>query len=1051
MTCKSGCIAVLGILLISLGAFASAQIAGGTISGVVTDTTGAVVPGAEVTILNQATGVTRRALTNERGFYNAPNLLPGRYDLAITAPGFTNATEKNLLIGVGQEILANIQLQVGAVTETVEIKGESSQMALASSTLSNVVGGETVRDLPINGRDWTLLAALEPGVRTIEAQTAITASGSARANRGWGTQMSIGGSRPQQNNYRLDGISINDYSGGGPGSVLGSVLGVDAIEEFSVVTGNASADYGKTSGGVINAITRSGTNDVHGSAYEFARDSALDARNFFDGPEVPPFTRHQFGLALSGPIRRDRTFLFGDYEGLRQDLTTTQVISVPSRAARNGQLSSGSVNVDPKIAPYLALFPQPNGAERGDLGLFSFEGLTKTTENLLVGRLDHKSSPADNWHATFMRDRSEITAPDIYNFTLVGQISKRTAASVEETHIFGPSVLNVARFGYSGSVSLANRAVGAIDPRAADTSLGFVPGRTVGSVSISGVTRFVGGTESLADSDFHYNSYQIYDDLFYTRNRHSLRFGLAIEQIQSNERAVGQKGGSFDFGSLQAFLTNQPQTFTAPIGEDIPIYLRQTIVGVYARDDLRVRANLTLNLGLRYETATVPREKYGHLGNLARITDTQPKLGSPYFENPTLRNFSPRIGFAWDPWRDSKTAIRGAFGIYDTLPLLYTFELLVVNTAPFAQQGSVSTLPQGSFPTGAFASLTPSSLRYAHVEQEPKRAFVAQWTLNVQRQLGAGIVLQVGYAGQRGWHQPFRSGDANIVLPTATREGLVWPTPRGSGTRLNPNVGQIDSLAWISSNTYRALNVGLSRRRKDLTFGLAYTWAKSTDTSSSSVGANFNNSLQSPLLFSPEVTYGPSDFDKRHNLVVNHVWNLPHPRSVKGAAARLIGGWQFGGVFRASSGLPFSPSIGGDPLGMRNTNPFAFPDRLATPECADPVNPGNPDHYIKTECFVPPQPVTRLGNSGRNTASGPGIANLDLSLVKSNYIGPAERFNLQFRAECFNVLNHPNFAVPDRTTAQVFNQSLAALPNAGRLNSTSTSSRQIQLAVKLIW
>jgi hypothetical protein len=301
-------------------------------------------------------------------------------------------------------------------------------------------------------------------------------------------------------------------------------------------------------------------------------------------------------------------------------------------------------------------------------------------------------------------------------------------------------------------------------------------------------------------------------------------------------------------------------------------------------------------------------------------------------------------------------------------------------------------------------------------------------------------------------HQPLRTTDANIVLPARNGDELVWPTPRGSGTRLNTSVGAINALAWVSSNTYNALNARLSRARKGLRLGASYTWSRSVDTGSSSItGANFNNSIIGPFLMFPDVMRGPSDFDVRHNLVISALWELPRPPSAT-ALRWVADGWQVGGLFRAASGLPFTPTIGGDALGLRNTAAFDFPDRLDTKECHDPVNPRNPTHYIRTECFVVPQPSTKLGNSGRNSATGPGLTTLDLSLFKNNYIrGDSKRWNVQLRAEFFNILNHPNFSVPDRTSAQVFNQNLAPLPNAGRLNSTSTASRQVQFAAKLMW
>jgi hypothetical protein len=458
-----------------------------------------------------------------------------------------------------------------------------------------------------------------------------------------------------------------------------------------------------------------------------------------------------------------------------------------------------------------------------------------------------------------------------------------------------------------------------------------------------------------------------------------------------------------------------------------------------------------LNLGVRYEMATVPTEKYGRLSNLDSLTAATPRLGSPYFQNPTLRNFSPRAGFAWNPFRNGRTVVRGGFGIYDTLPLTYQFELLAINVAPYFQTGSITTLPQGSFPAGGLPLLTANNLGYAWVQHDPKRSYVQQWSLNVQSQLAGGVTASAGYSGQHGLHQPLRTSDANIVLPAETAVGLVWPTPRGSGARLNPNLGAINALAWTSSNTYEAMNLGLAWERRGLRLGGAYTFSRSIDNSSSSLAVtNFNNSALGSFIFDPAAARGLSDFDVRQNLVLNATWLLPRYSGATRRIRWLANGWQLAGIFRAATGLPFTPVVGGDPLGLRNATSFDFPDRLNLPGCNNPVNSGNATHYINTECFAAPQPATRLGNSGRNIAIGPGLTNFDASLFKNNYVHK-EKLNLQFRVELFNALNHTNFSVPDRTAAQIFTQTFVPVATAGLLKTTATTSRQIQLALKFIW
>lgn len=1048
---KTTCILLFFALFNAVGPV-RAQMTGGSISGRVTDASGAAIEDAMVTIQDKATGQRRTLKTNEKGFYNLPSLPPGSYDATSAHSGFSDLEKLNLVVDVGQQLVIDFQLEIGTFRNSVDVRAEGQSLRLGSSALSNIVSGQTVRDLPLNGRDWTLLAALEPGVHTIEGQTAITAGSNGREDRGWGTQMTVAGNRPQQNNYRLDGVSINDYAGGGPGNALGSALGTDAIEEFSVVIGNASADYGKTSGGVFNAVTRAGSNRFHGSAYEFLRNSAMDSRNFFDGGQAPAFRRNQFGATLGGPIRREKTFFFFNYEGLRQNLSSTTVTTVPSAAARTGQLVSGKVNVDPAAAPFLQIFPLPNGPQSGDTGVYSFVSAGVTLVNLYTGRVDQKLSGFDGIHGTFLVMNSTTTSPDSTDFVVTGQLSKNRMASLEETHVFQPDLLNIVRAGFSRSISAAPIQAGVVNPLATDKSLGFLPGTPMGGITISGITPVTGGVGSAGENNFDYTSWQFYDDLFYTRGSHALEFGLAVERIESNETGTANPNGQYTFGSLQAFLTNQPQSFSSTIpGASPTIYLRQTVPGFYVRDDYRALPHLTLNLGLRYEMATVPIEKYGRLSNLESLTAASPKLGSPYFQNPTLRNFEPRVGFAWDPSRNGKTAVRGGFGIYDTLPLTYQFELLAINEAPYFQTGSVTTLPHGSFPTGAFPLLTPNNRGYAWVQPNPKRTYLEQWNLNIRRELPVGLVATAGYMGEHGLHDPLRTSDANIVLPTETAQGLLWPVPRGGGTRLNPNVGAINALAWASSNTYEALNLGLAWAYKGLRLGAAYTFSKSIDDSSSSIAVtNFNNSVLGSFIFDPSLARGLSDFDVSQNLMVNASWLLPKFHSAAGMTKWVTNGWQLGGILRSSTGLPFTPVIGGDPLGLNNATTFDFPDRLNLPGCNDPVNPGNANHYIKTSCFAVPQPGTRLGDSGRNIAIGPGLNNLDLSLVKNNYI-QNEKLNVQFRAEVFNVPNHSNLSVPSRTSSQVFTQAYAPVATAGLLTSTSTTSRQIQLALKLIW
>ena len=1087
---KSTCYlaAVCTVLLLLIGLTLPfplyAQVVGGTIEGTITDPKGAVLPDVKVEIENVDTEIVTTLTSNADGFYTAPNLLPGDYSVTATRSGFaTSVTE--VTVTVGAQRVVNVAMRVGSLTEVVKVQTEVAEVELASSEISSVVNGTTIRELPLNGRDWTQLATLEPGIASIRTQPSVGAGD--RGQRGFGTQMTVNGGRPAQNNYRLDGTSINDYSNSAPGSVLGADLGSDAVAEFSVLSSTYPAEYGRSSGGVINAITRSGSNQFHGSVYEFLRNSALDAHNFFDTTR-PPFKRNQFGATAGGPIFKDHTFIFGNYEGLRQSLGITQVNTVPTATARAGQLADGTtITVDPLVVPYLAIWPLPNaGSCSGvcDVGTFKLTGQQVTPENYFTARIDHKFSTNDSLDGTYMRDTATISQPDELGIKVTGYTTRRQLVTLEESHIFTPQVVNSARVGYSRVVGLVGQTLKALSPLASDLSLGFAaPGRPVGEIDVASITNFSGGLGAISNYNFHWNSFQGYDDAFVSRGKHSIKFGVGVERIQENMSASDSPNGIYGFGSLSNFLQNMPDTFAANLGETgIPRNIRQTIFGVYLADDLRLLPNLTFNLGLRYEMSTVPSEIHGKIASLRNLTDSTLHTGNPYFSNPTLRNFEPRFGFSWDPFKTGKTALRGGFGMFDVLPLPYETQNLTLFAAPFYLLGTIGGLGQGDFP-GAFGRLSatdPKSLRVNYIQQHPSRNYVMEWNLNVQRQVSESVTVMIGYTGSRGVHQPFRVEDMNIPVPDIhVPQGYIW-SPAVQGNPVNSTFGQIEGLMWIASSTYHSLQAQV---KKNMTHGLqaqaSFTWGRSIDTSSAgSIGDNFHNSVSSLPFFSTKLNRGPSDFNVGKNLVSNLEWEIPSPKSLSGAAEWALSGWQVGGIFEVSSGVPFSVTISGDPLGLGNTDPFDPPSRLNGPGCGNPVNPGNPFNYIKLECFgLPQQPpglapgvcqpfpadptqtscANLLGNAGRNQLTGPGLINFDVSLFKNmKFKRISENFNAQFRVEFFNVFNHPNFS-PPVDNAAVFDStgaSLAAPPGnggAGTITSTVTTSRQMQVALKFIW
>jgi len=1108
-----------------------AQVAGGTISGTVTDSSGRVINNVQITITNVDTGVIRDVTTNDEGFYSAPNLLPGTYEAKFSAPGFKIEERKSIELTVGASVGLDQTLRVGSFSETVVVQSEVPAVQLSTSDISAVVNATTIRELPLNGRSWTDLAQLQPGVNAIHTQPDF-AAGTDRGNRGFGQQLTISGARPQQNNYRLDGVSLNDYANGAPGSVLGGNLGVDAIQEFSVITSNYEADYGKTSGGVVNAITRSGTNQIHGSAYEFLRNSRLDAKNYFDVGSIPPFKRNQFGGTVGGPIVKNHTFFFADFEGIRQSKGISTLAFVPSQDARNGLMCSNPAGSDPSnpcstfqlqagpntdasgvdlnAKAYFTFYPLPNGAiiGNGDTGEYTFAGQQIVNENFLTARVDHKFSANDSLFGTYMFDKTPYSSPDGLNNVEFDTLTSRQFLALEETHIFTPRFANSVRIGGNHEAVNNNQSLKAINPDAARADLGVggtgFAGRDAAQVLVGGLSDFTGGVGGSPTYYYHWNSIQAYDDAFLTKGTHSIRFGVAAERMLLNVLADTDPNGIWNFDNVQGFLTNQPTKFQGGIASTLsPRNLRQTLFGAYLQDDWRARPNLTLNLGLRYEMSTVISETSGKLAALRNITDATAHLGNPFFNNPSLKDFEPRVGFAWDPLKNGKTAVRGGIGMFDVQPMPYQFPLLVTQAIPFFSYTVVKD-PTGAcapplnpcpnpFPNfGGQDILFPANrLRTTYIDPSPKRNYVMQWNFNVQQQLTPSLAAMLAYVGSRGVHQPFRVDDANLVIPTKTSAGYVWPfvqdpnDPNFGGPLdpINPNFGSVRGMFYRGHSQYDALEAQLAKR---MSHGFqmqgTFTWGKSIDTSSASVaGDTFGNSISSLHWFDMRLSRGLSDFNVGRTLVVNGTWEVPGPKNISGPAQWALGGWELGLIFTVSDGVPFTATwgTGSDPANTNNGDDWAFPNRLGGSGCKTLTNPGNPTNYIKTQCFaVPTAPDMAFwnqycdplppsvggpvafplcfnlrGNAGRNILIGPGVTSLDFSLFKNNYIKRiSERFNVQFRAEIFNILNHPNFAPPTTpTNTDIFDGGGNLNPVAGALSSTTTTAREAQFAVKVIF
>lgn len=1035
-----------GLLLSLLVSEALAQTAGGTIAGTIKDKSGASIPESVALIRNVDTGVARSVLSNQEGLYRAPNLQPGSYELTVSAQGFQRQIRKSIRLNVGSELVVDFELEVGTVTEAVEVKGQAVEVDLASATVSKTVGGSTIRELPLNGRDWTQLAILEPGISSI-------GSGGGGSRGGNGVKLTVSGARPSENNFRLDGISMNDNSNSTPANTIGTNLGVEAVREFSIVSNNYSAEYGRATGAVINAVTRSGTNDIKGTLFYFHRNSALDARNFFDGSTKPSFRRHQFGAAVGGPMRKNRTFWFANYEELRQMLATTSIANTLSAAARAGQLSTGAVTVDPKIAPMFGLLPLPNGPllGRGDTGQFYSQIDRISKGRYILGKIDHKLNEKFNMSGNYFFDDADSDSPDPFFTQRTGDQSRRQSAMTEVTGLLTPTLMSVSRVGFARSNNSSGVIRRILNPLLEDKSLGFLPGYNIGATTVTGITVPGSGPGSTNVNLLVFNSFQAHQNFYMSRGIHAFKAGVSVERMQFNLDSPNRNGGDFQFGSISDFLTNKPTSFAALYpGSDTRRGLRQTLLSGYFQDDIRLRSNFSLNLGVRYEFLTIPAEVNGKIALLHNLTDPQVRVGGPVHDtNPTKRNFAPRIGLVWDPFKDGKTSIRSSFGIFDSLPLLWLYDTPLTRSTPFFVQGVSTSIPQGYFPNQAYPLIQSGALRTAYVDPNPRRAYSMKWNFSIQRQL-FNWLIEAGYTGSRGLFLPIVERNMNTRIPIQTPNGWVYDR---NSQKLNPNFASINTTdTWNADSIYHGFQLSARRTLGD---GLqvigSYAWSKSLDTASStgSTAANSGytgaSALATPLI--PGLNWGLSEFDLRHNLTLSLVWELPFAKRLAGVGRTVLHGWQLGSIYRTNTGNPFSVALSSDRGGsLTDTTGAALgqrPNLVQLPGCEKLTNPGSPTAYIKNECFAFPAEYT-LGNLGRNTLTKPGLSNLDLSLIKNFKI--TEKISSQLRIESFNALNHANFGTPANL---VFDRQGVIPANAGRITTTDTDARRIQFGLKI--
>lgn len=1082
---------VLVLLLLMTATFVQAQEASSLI-GTVTDASGAAISGAHITVQNLGTGARRTTVSGREGQYEVLSLSAGRYRILARKHGFAREVRTGIHLAVGQSATANLILHIGSVRQQVTVHADASRISLTTSDISGLVGQRQVRNLPLNGRSYDELMTLDPGIVNYTSQKT---GGIGVSNSTVGNNFAVSGNRPQQNLYLLNGI---EFTGAAevnmqPGGVSEELLGVDAVREFNVLRDNYGAEYGKRPGAQVLIVTQSGTNHFHGSVYEFLRNNVLDAPNYFDRGSAPPFQRNQFGAALGGPLQRNRTFLFGNYEGFRQHLHQTGVDLVPDANARLGLLpcrlvsptpnpcpASGLVRVGiaPGVAPLLHLWPMPSP------GAPDFGGISEAFNSPLqiiqddfgTARLDRIFSARDTFSGVYTIDASSDLTPTSTNLysTDLENLTEHVA-SLEETHIFSPSLLNVVRIGFSRAYYYYT---GEPTPGTPAASVpGFVADHAVGQVVVGGSAAANPAAQiSLAGSNvgtnLHIarNLFTYKDRLTLTRGRQNISAGVWVEPLQSNEDLALLQAGQATFAGLQQFVEGT----IANLGYDpapTEMNWRMLMGAWYAQDVVRVTPRLTLSLGFRDGFTNGWNEAHNRAANFVfqnGVIQTQPRIGHSIFTvNHAKFLPQPRIGLAWQPV--AHTVIHAGFGMYYDMQDALGYRM--DQNAPFNPTYHVLHLPVASLPVSAGTLPASAKIAPAGVQPNMKTPTLVSWSLRVDRQLTPNTYFSVGYIGSHGYHEMLSLDDNEptpAVCPSASCPAAYpasFPTPLAgsavpdganyipAGTPLaNPNLGA--AWAWFSlgSSSYNALQLDFHHR---LTHGLllrgVYTWSKALDDGDSlnaTASGNAPGLISNP--FDIRADWGPATYDVRNVATADTLYQLPlghgqrYLAHLRGFANALASGWTATSIVTLQSGFPFTPELSYNPSNNGDaTNPVR---PFVNPVFHGRVITGRPSQWFHPAAFLAPPPGSGFyGNLGRDSLSGPSLATWDFSTLKDTAL--RGRLHLQFRVEIFNLLNRANFNTPNLV---VFTPS-GLSPTAGVITSTSTTARQVQFGAKLLW
>lgn len=1035
----------------------NAQMVGGTIAGLVIDPSNAPLDHVQLVIRNAETGAERHLLTNDNGSFSALSIPVGSYSVSAEKNGFAPLKRTGIELTEGQSIQLHLMLTLGEVKQAVTVVDTPAVVDTSTSQTQGFVDERQVKGLPLNGRSFDQLLELNPASINYTTQRS---GGVGTSNSSVGNMYSVSGRRPQDNLFLLNGI---EYTGASlinvtPGGTSGQLLGVEAVREFNVVSDTYGANYGKRTGAQVSIVTASGNNDIHGSLYEFFRNSALDARNYFDQAHIAPFQRNNFGAALGGPLKHDKLFLFGNYEGYRQHLGLSAVTFVPDNASRAATI--------PSVQLLLALWP----AGTVELGQGIAEAFSNppqhVREDFGTTRIDWNLSQNDLLFAAYTVDDSDATTPSANPYSSIFERLREQVFSAQEQHVFSPGLLNTFRFGYSRAEFFFNSILAGSVP-------GWVPGGPVGAVVISGSTASNGASQiTLAGANTGSNNATVRnlftadDHVYWTRGRHQIEAGIWLQRLQSNDYLAQNQYGQATFASLASFEQGQVSKYTivpAPTG----LGWRALFAAGFVEDAWKATPRLEIRAGLRIESSTGWNEVHGRASNYDftdGVINSTPTVGnSALSENRARFLPEPRVAVAWDIFGSGKTAIRGSFGLHRAI--LDTLDYRLDQTAPYNttlsySNTTVAQLPALSIPTATGGLVSPSN-----VQRDIQTPSVLAWTFRIEQQIAPSTSLTLGYVGSHGYHQ-ILSEDQNtppyVVCPAAPCPASL---PVGSiyytTTKLaNPNLA--NATSWVSQgiSNYNALEIDVRRQyAHGLQLRGVYTWSKNLDDGSAwntSVSANTPAYVSFPG--NPKVDYGLAATNIAHALSINGTWDLPLGRdhflfaNASAFAQRIAAGWSLSGIATIQGGFPFSPQLGYNPTGNGDTRNPVRPQ--INPDFHGKLYPKTPTKWFAPEAFITPYPGT-FGNASRDSLNGPGLVNLDLSLAKSTTFH--EHLRAQFRVEYFNILNHTNFTTPN---AVVFSNgptpskpttAPALSPTAGIMTATATTSRQLQLGLKFLF